>query len=1237
MQNDEYCSTYDRCREYLGGDDLAANVVVNKYLMKDKDGNFLETDPSQMIDRIASEFHRIEGKYPNPAGKDEIIAALDHFRYIVPHGSPLFGIGNNSQITSIANCFVIDSPVDSYGGIFKQDQELAQVGKRRGGTGMDISTIRPRGTSVNNAAMTSDGISCFMERFSSTTKEVAQCIEGNQLVLTLRGLVAIRDVTTSDQVWTKVGWVPVRDVLKNRKVVHQLTSHNGYSIKTSDDHVFMTYDGKNLNEKPLKEISITDDKVVMLVGNNVQKPYINLENVPYERKDGGINGMGRSGGNSGRLNASVILPKVLNEELAYILGYSYGDGTVEFDRFDEPKLLEFACAHSHPDIQHKLCENIKNVFGIDASIRLGDGKMNRVTIGSKVVCHFLHQNGLLKQKSTVLEFPSLIINSSSSVQGAFISGYFDADGYASGKKKGYCFAGTCWAFLDQVRTILLANGILCKLQIEYRGDKGWHDLYSVYVVGKYSQRMLMDFLSHSVKVKKCGHISKRDCWITPYTPKNLSISYNNYNYLCGNLNMSCGAYTKYAVDHPMPQMLVLDSVKSIVECEVADTYDLVLDTEHLFWCQGFYVHNSGRRGALLLSIDCRHPDILDFINAKKNLTKVTGANISVKWTDEFLCAVESDGDFTLRFPVDAQVDKATMSKVVKAKDIWNAFIEATHASAEPGCLFWDTIKNQSIADCYADVGFDSISTNPCGELILQKYGSCILMSMNLASFVKNEYLDSAEFNYKLFEKHVRLMVRLIDDMVDLEMEKVESIIAKIKNDPEPDEIKSTELNMWLKIMDAYRNGRRVGIGIIGLADMLAKLGIKYASEKSFPKVERVFRRFHETVYDESANLAAERGKFGVFDWNKEKDSHYIKMLPRETQDKIRKHGRRNISSTTCPPTGSISILTRTSSGIEPVFMLSYRRNKKITQAEIDKGVKEDYTDADGIKWVSFDVEHYGLKQWKDANPGKTTEESPYFGCTANDIKWQDRIKLQGIIQKYIDNSISVTTNLPSTTTVDEVGQMYMMAWKNRCKGFTIYREGSRRGVLEKKVEAPPVLAVEKRPKALPCNLHYSTISGNEWVFFVGLHENRPYEIFGGKKDKIEIPKKHKTGWLVKEGKGSDGIRIYSLYIGSLENSDERMIISDVGNVFSPGAGSYTRIISTMLRHSVPIKVIIEQLYKDAKADFFSFERGICRVLKKYVSDGEKVDDVCTKCNSTGTLQYRDGCVICIQCGDSKCS
>ena len=650
------------------------------------------------------------------------------------------------------------------------------------------------------------------------------------------------------------------------------------------------------------------------------------------------------------------------------------------------------------------------------------------------------------------------------------------------------------------------------------------------------------------------------------------------------------------------------------------------------------VSQSGRRGACLLTLSCLHPDIEEFINIKKDLTRITGANISVKWTDEFMTAVKNDVEVVLRFPVDATVENARMTRTVKARDIWKQFVKANHQSAEPGFLNWSKITGQSLSDCYK--GYETVCCNPCSELPLSAYSQCLLTVINLTKFVKNPFMKDAEFNKKDFNKYVRMGLRIIDDIVDIEIEKLTAIIEKIKKDNEPADIKQLELDMWNKFIFNCRNVRRVGLGITGLADMLAFLNLKYDSKESLEFTEELFKTFHETVMDEDVELAKERGKFNIWNWEDEKECHYIKILPEKLQKKIKEHGRRHISVTTCSPAGSISILAKSSSGIEPIFKRSYIRKRKLTPEEITKGSKVDSTDSDGNKWISFEVNHHGLEQWKKLYPERDIKESPYWNCEAGELDWKFRIKLQGIIGKYITHAISSTCNLPKTITEDEVSELYMMAWKEGLKGVTIYREGSRQGVMTDRNDTSNVdikdSSCPKRPPILPCEIHYSNIQGNAWILFVGLLNGRPFEIMGGKKKNIEIPKKYKIGWTKKNGKNAEGNSTYDLYLGSIEESDDRMLIKDIISEFTPDAGSYTRIISGMLSHGVPIKFIREQLRKDSeKAHMASFEAVIARILKKYIKDGEQASDECPKCKIK--LVYKDGCKSCLNCGFSLCN
>ncbi len=816
--------------DYFGGDDLAADVF-SKYALRDVDGKRLERLPIDTFRRLAQEFARIEAKYPNPMSEDEIFDLLDGFKQVVPQGSPLSGIGNPYQLQSLSNCFVIDQPHDSYGGILFADQEQVQIMKRRGGVGMDVSNIRPKGQPTTNAARTTDGIGIFMERFSNSTREVAQ---------------------------------------------------------------------------------------------------------------------------------------------------------------------------------------------------------------------------------------------------------------------------------------------------------------------------------------------------------------------------------------------------------------------------------GGRRGALMLTIDCRHPEIETFIDIKRDLKKVTGANISIRFTDEFMQAVEGNTGFCLRWPVEARPEDAEIVKMVDAKQIWDKFVDAAWASAEPGALFWDTVVNEGIVDCYRDVGYKTISTNPCGEIPLSPYDSCRLMVVNLTSFVDMPFTDSARFDFNRFINVVMKAQRLMDDLVDLEVECVDRILEKIEKDPQPDHVKRIERDLWNKIRAAGLNGRRTGLGVTGLGDALAAMNIRYGSEWSITVTEEIYKSLAVGAHRSSLIMAQERGAFPVWDYEKEKGHTYLKKVIAACNgvyhDMWKKSGRRNIALTTTAPVGSISCLTQTTSGIEPAFLLSYKRRRKITQG--DTKSTPDFVDQMGDKWQEYTVYHHHFKKWMDVTGKTDPQESPYWGGTANDIDWVKSVDIQAAAQRWIDHSISKTCNLSNSATRETVNDVYMRAWKEGCKGFTVYRDGCRTGVListeEKKDEKPKTAADvhPKRPKELPCDIHRVNVKDESgktqsWMVLVGLKDGTPYEVFSGLANHIEVPKKTKVGTLIKNGK-VNGISTYNLRVPV--GTDDEILFKDVANLFAnPTQGAFSRTISLALRHGVPVNFVVDQLQKDKESDMFAYARCIARVLKGYIPDGTKSTNE-KKCKECGSDQvfYMEGCLTCQSCGSSKC-
>lgn len=828
MNKYTYDEVFSASLEYFDNDDLAAKVFVDKYALQNNNGEYLEKTPTDMHRRLAKEFARIEAKYPNPMNEEEIFNLLDKFKYIVPQGSPMFGVGNDYYVQSLGNCFVVESPYDSYGGILKTDQELVQLMKRRAGVGVDVSNIRPKGSPAQNAAKTTDGIGVFMERFSNTCREVAQ---------------------------------------------------------------------------------------------------------------------------------------------------------------------------------------------------------------------------------------------------------------------------------------------------------------------------------------------------------------------------------------------------------------------------------NGRRGALMLSSSINHPEIETFITIKQNNKKVTGANVSVRITDEFMTAVKNDTNFILKWPVDSE--KPTITKIVKAKDIWNKIVQCAWSSAEPGILFWDTIINNSPADIYAKKypTFKTQSTNPCGELPLGN-DSCRLLLINLLSFVKNPFTKKAEFDYTEFSVVAQQAQRLMDDLVDLEIEKIERLIKKIKSDPEPEHVKTIELKLWEQFLQSCKMGRRTGTGITALGDCLAALNVKYSSKKSIDITTEIYKQLMINTYKSSCIMAGERGQFPIFDASMEDGHPFISYaLSQDTDLKklYKKNGRRNVALLTTAPAGSVSTQTQTTSGIEPVYLLQYKRRKKINPS--DKDARVDFIDDLGDKWQEFSVYHQGVKKWMDATGETDITKSPYWGATANDINWTASVELQAAAQQSIDHSISKTCNLPNSATPELVSQIYLKAWESGCKGFTIYRDGCRAGVLikdepkiEKKDERPNVIApsfAPKRPNDLLCDIKKVKIQGEQWTFFVGLLNNKPYEVFGGLSKYVDIPNKFRTGKIAKNGK-VDGISTYNVVVGQ---GDDEMTIKDIANAFdNANYGAFTRTISLTLRHGTPIQFIVEQLQKDKHSDMTSFSKVMSRVLKQYIADGTTatLEKNCLVCKMENTVIYQEGCLLCKNCGASKC-
>ena len=832
-------------RDYFKGDELAAKVWATKYALKDSFGNIYEKTPDDMHRRLASEIARIEEKYPNPLSKEELFELLRDFKYIVPQGSPMTGIGNEYQVASLSNCFVIgfDGDSDSYGAIIKIDEEQVQLMKRRGGVGHDLSHIRPKGSPVKNSALTSTGLVPFMERYSNSTREVAQ---------------------------------------------------------------------------------------------------------------------------------------------------------------------------------------------------------------------------------------------------------------------------------------------------------------------------------------------------------------------------------------------------------------------------------DGRRGALMLSVAIKHPDAESFIDAKMESGKVTGANVSVKIDDEFMNAAINNIPYTQQYPLYG--NNPWVKKDIDAAALWKKIVHNAWQSAEPGVLFWDTILKESVPDCYADLGYRTVSTNPCGEIPLCPYDSCRLLAINMYSYVNKPFTPEAWFDFDLFSKHVQLAQRIMDDIIDLEMEKIDRIIAKIESDPEDIDIKNTEFQLWEKIKTKTSQGRRTGVGTTAEGDMLAAMGLTYGTDEAIEFSEKVHKAVALAAYRSSVTMAKERGAFSVYDAKREENNPYISRI-READptlyEDMTKYGRRNIACLTIAPTGTTSIMTQTTSGIEPVFMPVYTRRRKVNPN--DKNVRIDFVDENGDSWEEFIVFHHKFVTWMEANNYSTTKnytkeevdelvaKSPYYKATANDVDWMKKVQMQGRIQKWVDHSISVTINLPNDVSEELVGKLYEEAWRSGCKGATVYRDGSRAGVLvameekkkEKKDDKERCFCYEDerlvRPRELKCDVVRFQNAKDKWIAFVGLYDGRPYEIFTGLADDEEgivLPKNVTEGKIIKvvDEKG----KRYDFQFTNKRGF--KTTVEGLSHKFDKEFWNYAKLISGVLRYGMPIDQVIK-LVSGLQLDSESINTwkvGVERALKKYIPDGTQISEqACPHCGQK-SLVYQEGCLTCKNCGYSRC-
>jgi ribonucleoside-diphosphate reductase alpha chain len=1217
-----YADALEVSKEYFNGEEISAKVFLDKYALKNSENVLLEATPKEMFHRIATEIHRIEKKkYKRPLSYDEIMDYIVDFNRIVPQGSPMAGIGNPYQYVTISNCYVVPSPTDSYSGICREDEHIVQISKRRGGVGTDISNLRPNGSATTNAARSSTGIIPFMERYSNTIREVGQCLHRDTFILTKEGLKPISEVTVKDKVWSKEKWVNVNKIIKNEKPCIKIKTKHGREIVCSKEHVFHTVDGE-VSAGTFK----VGDKVTQIVGEGWEGKEVNLVRDDYNKD--GYN-------NSNRLNEDISLPFILDEKLSYILGYSYGDGYVGRQVNGKNTCLSFSCSDGWEEIKNKISANVKDIFNYDIKIKKHEDACEDLVIFSRIVLEFLSKNEILKQKAGNLIFPSKILESKKEIVFAFLAGYFDADGCDQKSKKAYKVASIDKDFLLVVQNILSSFGIISRIHKQKREEYKWSDIYSLSINGKKSQSMFRELMSQSIKVQNTIFETKnRDLTKSIYKVKDFNTKYSRHSYIIDNSQyISYSTCDRLIEDLKIEKNIYLlqDEVCSISEYldgENQEVYDLCLDSEHLFFANGLYAHNSGRRGALMLTISIHHPEVIDFAKVKRDLGKVTGANLSIRLSDEFLEAVKKGEDYEQRFPVDAKKGEAQISKMVNAREVWMQIIENAHAQAEPGLLFWDRIISESPADCYSEFGYATTSTNPCGELPLCPYDSCRLLLLNLFGYVKNPFTKQAFFDFESFKTDAQIAQRFMDDLIDIELEMIDKIISKVKNDPEDIEIKRTELELWKNMKKTCAKARRTGTGITALGDALAALGIKYGSKESVVKTEEIYKTLKLACYRSSVEMAKEIGPFEIWNPKLENDNPFLLRIKEEDPElykDMNKYGRRNIACLTTAPAGSISILTQTTSGIEPLFQISYKRRKKVNDR--DGGVRVDYIDPKGDAWQEFNIYHPKVKMWMEITGEIDIEKSPWYGCCADDLNWLNRVKLQAAANRHVDHSISSTINLPEDVTVEEVAKIYETAWKEGCKGITVYRKNCRTGVLvdntseERKVAIVKTHAT-KRPNILPADIYHTVSKGELYFVMVGLLGDDPYEVFAGKNGQIK--KSIKNGMIKKMKRGR-----YALLA---ENGE--ILQDDISKHISDDQEAITRLISSNLRHGCDVSFVVHQLEK-VEGDLLSYSKAIARVLKKYIPDNTRVHgETCKECGAE--LVRKEGCISCQSCGYSKC-